>query len=365
MKPSIADQKFSLAFGPLVLAAVLGMGLQALFRPSVAEAPPAPAPAVREATKTQSDENIPDLVDRVTPAVVSLYFPRAAVPGPMQRLFPLNPFDLTPLPQQGLGSGVVASADGLILTNHHVVQKASDIRVVLWDRREFKATVVGSDSPTDVAGLRIDAKGLPTIPFGDSAKVRVGQSVLAVGNSFGVGQTVSMGIVSARGRANVGIADYEDFLQTDAAINPGNSGGPLINMKGEVVGINTAIATRSGGFQGIGFAIPSNMAPEVMDQIVKHGKVGRGQLGVVGQDMTPQLARAIDGAPAQGILVADVMEKSGAAAAGLRRGDIITQLDGQQVSSVADLRNRVSLRGAGAEVKLKIWREKKTMDVKL
>jgi serine protease Do len=259
--------------------------------------------------------------------------------------------------ERGVGSGIVLAPDGLIVTNAHVIDHASDIRVVLADRREFPARVVGQDRPTDLAVLHIDARGLAALPLGDSSRVRVGESVVAFGNAFGMGQAVSRGIVSAKARGNVGIADFEEFLQTDAAINPGSSGGPLVNLKGEIVGITTAIASRSGGFQGVGFAIPSNMVREVTGLVLRDGRVLRGQLGLLGQDMTPQLARAMEGAPSRGVLVSETTPCGGADVAGLAPGDILLSLEGQEVASVSDLRNRVGLRGANSEVRLEIWRD--------
>jgi serine protease Do len=305
------------------------------------------------------DEPIPDVVERVAPAVVSILMTRESLGD---RRIPL------PVPgrgprfrESGMGSGVIVSAGGLVLTNNHVVERASDVRVVLPDRREFKARVLGTDKKTDLALLQIEAKDLPFLLFGDSSKARVGETVLAIGNPLGVGQTVSKGIVSAKGRANVGIVDYEDFLQTDAAINPGNSGGALVNLRGELIGIPTAIASRTGGFQGIGFAIPSDMARQIMDLLKRDGKVNRGQMGVVIQDMTPRLAQAMPGAPDRGALVADVQEGSPAEKAGLRRGDIIRMLDGEPVESVSQLRNRVALKGGGATALLDVWRQGKSV----
>jgi serine protease Do len=309
------------------------------------------------------DASIPDVVDRVAPAVVSIYSSR-----PIAVVSPYDfPFGTSRAEQQSLGSGAIVAADGIILTNNHVVDHAKDVRVVLTDRREFVAKVVGTDRRTDLAVLRIDATNLPVLPFGDSSKIRVGETVIAVGNPLGVGQTVSRGIISAKGRANVGITDYEDFIQTDAAINPGNSGGALVSLRGELIGINTAIASRTGGFQGIGFAIPSNMARQVMELLLKDGKVSRGQMGVVIQDLTPALAATMDGSPKDGVLVGDVAEKSPAEKAGLKRGDVVTKLDGDPVRSSSELRNRVALRGAGKEVHLSVWRggETKEMTFKL
>jgi serine protease Do len=341
--------------GALMLALAAMAAFLACGSPSLAVSPPAQTAPV--AQDRLSDSSIPDVAERVSPAVVSIYTSR-----PVSAVSPFGPGFETPFgpgpraEQQSLGSGAIVSADGIILTNNHVVDHARDVRVVLADRREFVAKIVGADRKTDLAVLRIDAKNLPVLPLGDSSKVRIGETVIAVGNPLGVGQTVSRGIISAKGRANVGVADYEDFLQTDAAINPGNSGGALVSLRGELIGVNTAIASRTGGFQGIGFAIPSNMARQVMDLLIKEGKVSRGQMGVMVQDLTPSLAAAMTGAPKEGVLVGDVVEKSPAQKAGLQRGDVITQIDGEPVRSSSDLRNRVALRGAGKEVHLTLWR---------
>jgi len=343
------------ALGLVVLLCFLACG-----SPSLA-IPPQGAPAFQD---HPTDASIPDIVDHVAPAVVSIYSSR-----PMAAVVPPGfvPWGQTPQAEQSLGSGVIVGSDGVILTNNHVVDHAKDVRVVLNDRREFVAKVTGTDRKTDIAVLRIDAKNLPVMPFGDSSKMRIGETVIAVGNPLGVGQTVSRGIISAKGRANVGVTDYEDFLQTDAAINPGNSGGALVSLRGELVGINTAIASRTGGFQGIGFAIPSNMARQVMDLLIKEGRIHRGQMGVMIQDLTPALAASMDGAPKEGVLVGDVVEKSPAERAGIRRGDVVTQIDGEAVRSSSDLRNRVALRGAGKEVRLTVWRsgDTKQLSVKL
>jgi serine protease Do len=312
------------------------------------------------------EASIPDVAERVSPAVVSIYTSRP-VAGPgggeLEEFFGGRGFGQRPQSEQALGSGVIVAADGVVLTNNHVVDNASDIRVVLSDKREFTPKLVRKDKKTDVAVLRIDAKNLPFLPFGDSSKMRIGETVLAVGNPLGVGQTVSKGIISAKGRANVGVADYEDFLQTDAAINPGNSGGALVNLRGELIGLNTAIASRTGGFQGIGFAIPSNMAKQVMDLLLKGGTISRGQMGVLIQDLTPQLAAAFPDAPKEGVLVGDVLDKSPAQKAGLERGDIITKVDGEPVRSASELRNRVAMRGAGQDVRVTIFRKQETKEI--
>ena len=259
-----------------------------------------------------------------------------------------------------LGSGVIVSQDGVVITNNHVVKDASKIRVTLSDKREFAARVVGTDPKSDLAVLKLaGASKLHPIKLGDSDKMRLGDVVLAIGNPFGVGQTVTMGIVSAKVRANVGIVDYEDFIQTDAAINPGNSGGAMINLRGELVGINTAILSRTGGYQGIGFAIPSNMVKPIMNSLLKRGRVVRGWLGVVIQDVTPELARALRLPTRKGVLISDVDPAGPARKAGFRRGDLVVRLDGKRVDSTGRLRNLVAAAGAGARVKVQLYRGKR------
>jgi len=270
--------------------------------------------------------------------------------------------------ERGLGSGVVVSPNGYILTNNHVVDGASTVTVTLNNRREYKARVVGTDPKTDIAVVKIDASDLPSIVIGDSDKAQIGDYVLAVGDPFGVGQTVTMGIVSAMGRGNLGIEDYEDFIQTDAPINPGNSGGALVNDRGELIGINTAIlANGSEGNQGIGFAVPISVARSVMDQIVKNGKVTRAYLGVMAQEVTPAIARAFHEPEVRGALVGDVTPGGPASKAGLQKGDIILDINGKPVNNSAQLRMHVSLMQPGATVNVKVLREgaEKTFSVKL
>jgi len=270
--------------------------------------------------------------------------------------------------ERGLGSGVVISPNGYILTNNHVVDGASTVMVTLNNRREYKARVVGADPKTDIAVVKIDATDLPAITIANSDKAQIGDFVLAVGNPFGVGQTVTMGIVSATGRGNLGIEDYEDFIQTDAPINPGNSGGALVNERGELVGINTAIlANGSEGNQGIGFAVPINVARNVMDQIIKNGKVTRAYLGVMAQEVTPAIAKAFHETDVRGALVGDVTPDSPASRAGLQKGDIILDINGRPVNSSAQLRMQVSLMQPGSTVSVKALREgaEKTFNVKL
>ncbi|MBI4847079.1 MAG: DegQ family serine endoprotease [Nitrospirae bacterium] len=264
-----------------------------------------------------------------------------------------------------LGSGVIISPDGYILTNTHVVKDADKIKVVMSDKKEFIGKVIGNDPKTEISVIKIDAKDLPTISVGDSDKLKVGELVLAVGNPFGLNQTITMGIVSAVGRANVGIAEYEDFIQTDAAINPGNSGGALVNVKGELVGINTAIFSTSGGYQGIGFAIPSNMAKIVMRSLVEKGKVVRGWLGVSIQAITPELAQQFGLKKDYGTLVADVVEGSPAEKAGLIRGDVIIEVDGKEVTEPFQLRNMVAGIPPGETREMKIIREGEIQTIKV
>ncbi len=266
--------------------------------------------------------------------------------------------------ERGLGSGVIVESHGLIITNNHVVGKADEIRVTLSDKREFKAKLIGTDPKTDVAVVKIDATGLPTVAWADSDKLEVGEFVLAVGNPFGLTQTVTLGIVSALGRA-AGIAEYEDFIQTDAAINPGNSGGALVNVRGELVGINTAIFSQSGGNMGIGFAVPSNMAQSIMGQLVQTGKVVRGWLGVSIQELTPELSSQFGITETKGVLVSDVMDDSPAKKAGFERADVIIEYDGKPMDSPTHLRNAVAQTPVGKKVVVKLIRDKKPKTIDL
>src|SRR5262245_33926906 len=269
---------------------------------------------------------------------------------------------------RGLGSGVIISTDGLILTNNHVIEGASDVKVALSDRRESKARVVGADPKTDIAVLKVEEKGLPTLTFADSSKVESGDIVLAIGDPFGIGKTVTMGIVSATGRGNLGIEDYEDFIQTDAAINPGNSGGALINTSGELVGINTAILSDGGrGNQGVGFAVPANLARTMMDQILKNGKVVRGYLGVIIQEVTPTVAKAFKLGQLRGALIGDVTNDGPAAQAGIVKGDIIVEINGELVTDSRELRLKISQMAPGTSIRLKLFRDgsERNISVKL
>jgi len=255
-----------------------------------------------------------------------------------------------------MGSGVIISPDGYIATNHHVVEASTDIKVLLSDRREFAARLIGTDSKTDLAVLKIEQTGLPALTFADSSKVQVGDIVLAIGNPFDVGQAVSMGIVSATGRG-LGGENYEDFIQTDAAINPGNSGGALVSAEGRLIGINTAILSRTGGNQGVGFAIPSSMARNVTDQIIRSGKVSRAFLGVMIQPITADLAQAFKLSKSEGALIADVNPGSPAERAGLKPGDVVTKIDDHAVADSRTLRLMIGEMSPGKVVQMAVVRD--------
>jgi Do/DeqQ family serine protease len=338
---------------------------------SVAAAPKAPAVTTTAAAAPASYAAV---VDQVAPAVVTIRSERRVK---IAQELPDDPFfrqffgdqfgrrrQLPDRREGALGSGVIVRGDGYILTNHHVVDGAEQVNVDMTDGRSFKAKVVGTDKPSDLAVLKVDGSNLPTLTLGDSDAVRVGDVVLAVGNPLGVGQTVTMGIVSAKGRStDLGDGAFEDFIQTDAPINEGNSGGALVSTRGELVGINSQILTPSGGNIGIGFAIPANMARSVMTQLVEHGEVRRGLLGVTIQPVTSDIARSLGLQHVQGALVNSVQAGGPADKAGVRRGDVITAVNGQAVKDSNELRNQVASQQPGSRVQLTLLRDGKEQNV--
>lgn len=307
------------------------------------------------------------LLEEVTPAVVNISVTGKArmqrnplYDDPFFRRFFNLPEQGPVVPRQSVGSGVIIDArKGFVLSNHHVVADADQITVTLQDRRQFAAELVGSDEGTDIALLKIDADSLKALEFGDSRSLKVGDFVVAIGNPFGLGQTVTSGIVSAIGRSGLNIEGYEDFIQTDASINPGNSGGALIDLDGRLIGINTAIIAPAGGNVGIGFAIPTHMVRAVMEQLLEYGEVRRGRLGVMIQDVTPDLAKALDLETSEGAVVTQVEADSPAETAGLKAGDVVIAVDGEPVSGSAALRNRIGLMRVGEKVSISILRDGK------
>jgi len=330
-----------------------------------------------------------EIVKKVTPAVVNIAVTGGGEGGGRGRRSPLppGPFGGPPgeeppggelptpppipppggghgRPDQSAGSGVIFDPNGFIVTNNHVVEGATQITVTLSDRREFSAKVVGTDPKTDLAVVKIEAKDLPALRWAEYEKLQVGDLVLAVGSPFGLSSTVTLGIISALGRGNVGIADYEDFIQTDAAINPGNSGGALVNVNGELIGINTAIFSRTGGSEGIGFAIPSSIALDIVDSLQRTGKVVRGWMGVAIQEITPALAKSFK-LPEQrkGVLISDVNENGPSHAAGMRRGDVVIAFNGKEVQNVSQLRNLVARTMVGKDAQVKVLRDGKEQTI--
>tara|TARA_R110000868_G_scaffold46658_8_gene153923 strand:+ start:4 stop:1266 length:1263 start_codon:yes stop_codon:yes gene_type:complete len=310
------------------------------------------------------------LVDRVAPAVVNVAV-KAKVDMANNPLFndPLfrffgGPRENAPQERASSGSGVIVDAkEGYVITNHHVVDGATEITIRLKDRREMPATVIGSDEGTDIALLKIEADNLTDIPIGDTQSMNVGDYVIAVGNPFGLSDTVTTGIISALGRSRLNIEGWEDFIQTDAAINPGNSGGALVNLRGELIGINTAILGPNGGNIGIGFAVPTTMVKAVMAQLIEYGEVRRGQIGIVIGDLTPELAQSLGVDETQGAVVSRVQPGSPAEDAGLKTGDVVTQFNGTDLQGSNDLRNRVGLLTIGTTVKLTVVRDGKVRNI--
>ncbi|MBQ0724940.1 MAG: DegQ family serine endoprotease [Cycloclasticus sp.] len=325
-----------------------------------------------------ADRPLPSLapiLEKVTPAVVNIatqnFVAQRENPllqDPFFRRFFQIPNAPRQRPSQSLGSGVIVDSDrGLIITNHHVIDKADKITVTLRDGRSFSAAVVGSDPESDVAVIKIEGQNLTDLTIADSDDLRVGDFVVAIGNPFGLGQTVTSGIVSALGRSGLGIEGYEDFIQTDASINPGNSGGALINLRGELIGINTAIIAPNGGNVGIGFAIPSNMAMSIKDQLVKFGKTNRGQLGISVQDLTPELAQAFNLPIKRGVIISQIEHDSPAEKAGLQASDIILSVNGKRAKNSATLKNSLGLLSVGDKASLQILRngEQRHLTIKI
>ncbi|QWD98638.1 Do family serine endopeptidase [Polynucleobacter sp. MG-5-Ahmo-C2] len=329
-------------------------------------------------SSTLSPGSYHDAVKKSMPAVVNIFTSKTSVKTKARKGNKQNPAD--PLfkfffgdqppdeePSSSLGSGVLVSPEGIILTNHHVIHDADDIDVALSDGRKVKAKIIGSDPETDIAVLKIDPKQLPTpITLGKIESVHVGDVVLAIGNPFGVGQTVTSGIVSAMGRDHVGINTFENFIQTDAAINPGNSGGALIDTRGNLIGINTAIFSNNGGSMGIGFAIPVNLVKQIMESIIGNGSVTRGWIGVEPQNLSKELAESMGLSPKiQGVLLSGILKGGPADRAGAKPGDVLTAVDGQQIKDVRELLSRVSVLKPGSEATLSTQRKDKALELKV
>jgi len=344
-----------------------GIGLSAGAAP-----PPVTYPSAGTGGTEQAMPSLAPMLERVTPAVVNISTESRIVTrrnplldDPFFRRF----FDIPDIPRerrtQSLGSGVVVDArNGYVVTNHHVIEGAETITVTLRDGRQLKAKFIGSDPETDIAVIQVPATNLAVLTLADSDALRVGDFVVAIGNPFGLGQTVTSGIVSALGRSGLGIQGYENFIQTDASINPGNSGGALVNLRGELVGINTAILAPSGGNVGIGFAIPSNMVRQLLEQLVRYGAIKRGRLGVTVQDLTPELSNAFSLEPQQGAVIAQVTPNSAADRAGLKAGDVVTVINDKPIHSSNELRNIIGLLPVGETVNLTILRAGKPMTIK-
>ena len=370
----VSNRFAAIALGGALALAGSAVAFSQKPKPEKFEAPPVDeTPILRE---VGGHASFSPVVKKVTPGVVKVFTtakihntaydgaPDSQMDDLLRRFFgdqfpgrSQRRFNFGPQRQEGIGSGVVVSKDGYILTNNHVVDGADEVKVALPDGREFTAKVIGRDPKTDIAVIKVEAKDLPAVAMADSDKVQVGDVVLAVGNPFGIGQTVTTGIVSATGRGGAVGLDYEDFIQTDAAINPGNSGGALVDAEGRLIGINTAILSRSGGNQGIGFAVPVNLARDVMENLVKDGHVTRGYLGVMIQDVSPSLAKQFDLKDTKGALVADVTPHSPAEKAGLKEGDVIIEFNGKPVTDSRHLKLEVARVKPGESVPVKILRD--------
>jgi serine protease DegQ len=371
-------RKFWLLFAQSTTIALGVLFIIALFKPDLLRWQPQPQNlAIKQAQQAETggltaSESFAPAANKVIPTVVNVFTQQKiqnpahpAMQDPIFRYFFGDRQDSRPRQASNLGSGVIVSANGYILTNHHVVEAADEIQVALADGRTLPARVVGADPETDLAVLKIDASDLPAIIFAPSDSIKVGDWVLAIGNPFGVGQTVTAGIVSALGRTHLGINTFENFIQTDAAINPGNSGGALVDAKGNLVGVNSAIYSRTGGSQGIGFAIPISIARQVMEQIIKSGSVTRGWVGIEVQDLTPELAESFNLKRAEGALIAGVLKGGPANAGGIHPGDILLAVNGNTVTDSATLLNLIADLKPGVEARLRVARKQQFLDLKI
>jgi len=375
---SINMRKIWLLFAQSTTVALGVLFIIALFKPDLLRWQPQQQNlTIQQAQHSSAGVTIPSesfapAAQKVIPSVVNVFTQQKvrspahpAMQDPIFRYFFGDRLDARPREVSNLGSGVIVSPNGYILTNHHVVEAADEIQVALADGQSLPARVVGADPETDLAVLKIDADNLPAITFAQTDSLKVGDWVLAVGNPFGVGQTVTAGIVSALGRTHLGINTFENFIQTDAAINPGNSGGALVDSAGHLVGVNSVIYSRTGGSQGIGFAIPVSIARQVMEQIIKSGSVTRGWVGIEVQDLTPELADSFNLKNTEGALIAGVLKGGPADAGGVRPGDILLAVNGNKVSDSATLLNLIAALNPGVEAQLTVARKQQSLDLKI
>ena len=375
---SIDMRKLWLLFAQTTTVALGVLFVIALFKPDLLRWQPQPQSlTIQQAQRPSAATAVPvesfaPAAQKVIPSVVNVFTQQKvrspahpALQDPIFRYFFGDRLDARPREVSNLGSGVIVSPNGYILTNHHVVEAADEIQIALADGQTLPARVVGADPETDLAVLKIDADNLPAIIFAQTDSIKVGDWVLAVGNPFGVGQTVTAGIVSALGRTQLGINTFENFIQTDAAINPGNSGGALVDSAGNLVGVNSAIYSRTGGSQGIGFAIPVSIARQVMEQIIKAGSVTRGWVGVEVQDLTPELAESFNLKSTEGALIAGVLKSGPADAGGIRPGDILLAVNGNKVSNSATLLNLIAALKPGEVASLTVARKQQPLDLKI
>ena len=368
-------RRFWLLFAQVATVCVAALFVVATLRPDLLArvASKNKVVLVQEAPVTVAAPKIASLADaakKAMPSVVNIYTskevrghrPPLADDPILRRFFP-GLEDSEPRRATSLGAGVIVSHDGYVLTNNHVVEEADDIELVLADGRRLRAAVRGSDPESDLAVLKVDGKNLPVITFGQLENVQVGDTVLAIGSPFGFGSTVTHGIISALGRSHLGINRFEDFIQTDAAVNPGNSGGALVDSSGNLVGINSAIFSQSGGSQGIGFAIPVSLARTVLEQIIKDGEVTRGWLGIEPQDITPELATAFSLAKTDGVLIRGVLKSGPADRAGMQVRDVVVDIDGKPTRDVASLLAQIAALTPGSQARLTVLRAQKQVDI--